>query len=99
MRQLARVLQALTHFQLEPTVDAAIDELQGEIIDHQNRRDRESAEYRHCPPLEARPGNMPAIVAHQARELAGKQYDQGEQTRDIDQQDPRHPLLESRRVL
>ena len=40
VRQLARVLQSLAHLQLEPAIDAAIDELQGEVIDHQDRARR-----------------------------------------------------------
>ena len=94
MRKLARVLQSLTHLQLEPAIDAAIDELQGKVIDDQNRRDGQSAENRYRASFQARPRDMPAVVAHQVRELAGEQHQQCEQPRDIDQQDPRQPLVE-----
>ena len=68
-RQLARVLQALADFELEPAVDAAIQELQREVIDHQDRRDRERAEDRDRACLEPRTRDVPAIVAHELESL------------------------------
>ncbi len=79
VRQLARILQSLADLQFEPAVDAAVQELQGEIIDDQDWRHGQRAEYRHRAPLETRPRHMPAKVAHQARELAGQQHDQRDQ--------------------
>ena len=81
------------------TVDAAIDELQGEVVDHQDGRDGQGAENRHRARLQARPWGMPAEVAHQVRELAGEQHEQREQPADIDQQNPRQPAVELGRIL
>ncbi len=99
VRQLARVLQALAHLQLEPTVDAAIEELQREVIHHQNRRHRERAEDRHRAALEARTRHVPAKVLHQARQLRRQQHHQSQQTRDVDEQNPRQPAVEFRGIL
>ena len=99
VRQLARILQSLAHLELEPAVDAAIEELQGEVIHHQDRRHRERAEDRDRAALEARAGNVAAVVAHQPGELRRQQDQQSQQSRDVDEQDPRQPAVELRRIL
>ena len=99
MRQLAGILQSLTDLELEPAVDAAIEELQGEVIHHQDRRHCEGAEDRDGAPLQARTGDMPAVVAHQAGELRREQYQQSQQPGDVDEQNPRQPAVEFRRIL
>jgi hypothetical protein len=99
MRQLLRIAQSLADFHLEPAVDPAIDELQRKVVDDQDGRHRECAEDRDRAPLQARSRHVPPVIAHQTRKLGGQQHEQGQQPRDVDEQNPRQPLLEQRRVL
>ena len=59
VRQFARVLEPLADLDLEPAVDAAIEELQRKIIDHQDRRHCQRAEDRDRAPLESRARHVP----------------------------------------
>src|SRR5450759_845060 len=43
--------------------------------------------------------HVPAVVPHQLRELRCQQHHEGEQTRDVDQQNPRQPAVEFGGIL
>ena len=88
-RQHERVVEALADLDVEPAVDAAVEELHGEEIHEQDRQRREHAEDPHHAGLEPRADDVAPPVAHELRELGEQQADQHHESRDVDHQDPR----------
>jgi hypothetical protein len=94
-----RIAQSLLHLDLEPAIDTAIQEVEREQVDDEQRRDDESAEDADRTSREARAGNMIAIVADQLPQLARELNGQGDDAGDIEQQNPRLQAIERGRVL
>ena len=94
-----RIVQSLLHLDLEPAVDAAVDELQRGQVDDEQRRDHQRAEDAHGARGEARAGHVRAVVADQLPQLARQQHAERDHAAGIEQQDPRLQPLELRRVL
>ena len=97
--QHQRVVEALADLDVEPAVDAAVQELHREEVHEQDRQRGQHAEDPHHARLEARADHVPAPVAHQLRELGAEQAHQHHQAGHVDHQDPRVPAAELLGVL
>ncbi len=92
-------VQALLHLDIEPAVDAAVEEFEREVVHDQQRRDDQGAEDRHGAQLEPRPDDVAAVIAHQLGELGCQQHQQHHDSNGVDQQDPGMEPPELRGVL
>ncbi len=98
-RQHQCVVEALADLDVEPAVDALVQELHREEVHEQDRQRREHAENPDHARLEPRADDVPAPVPDQLRELHAEQPDQHHEAGDVDPQDPRMQPAELLRVL
>ena len=83
-----RVVEAAADLDVEPAVDALVEELHREEVDEQDRQRGEHAEDPDHARLETRADDVAAPVADQLRELGGEQADQHGEAGDVDREDP-----------
>ncbi len=83
-----RVVESLLDLNTKPTVDAAIQELEREQVNDEQRCDDERAEDAHRAGRQARAGNVFPVLAHELPDLACEEYRQRNHADDVDQQNP-----------
>ena len=94
-----RVVEAFPDLDVEPAVDALVQELHREEIHEQDRQRGQHAEDPDHARLEPRTDHVAAPVAHQLRELREQQHDQHRDAGHVDPQDPRVQAAELLGVL
>ena len=98
-RQRQRVFQAFADLDVEPAVDAAVEEHDGEIEHEQQRHHRQRRRHPHHARFQARADHALAPVADQLHEAAADQDQQHQQAGDVDADDERMQVAEVRRLL
>jgi len=88
--------QALLDLDAKPAVDAAVDEVEREQVDDQQRRDHQATEHQDGANRQAGAGRMIAIIAIQLPQLARQQHHQRDHAEDREQQYPGLPAREQR---
>src|SRR5690606_39137509 len=96
LAQRQRIVEAALDVDVEPVVDAAVDERDREEIDDHERRHRERDEQRDHAQLEPRARHVPAKIAQKPREVDG---DQRDQQRDAERVHEQNPVLQAREVV
>ena len=97
--RIERVIEPLLHLVPEPAIDAAIQELEREHVDDQQRGDHKHAEDAHRARRQPRSGNVLAVFADQLPQFAGKKNREHDDAHHVDQQHPRLQPAEIRGVL
>ncbi len=97
--ELERILEGLLDAHIEPTVDAALDELEREEIDDRDRHEDEDDEDQDQADREPRPRHVIAVLADQAQQVVANQDDEQDEARHIEQQQPEERLSEITRPL
>ena len=81
------VLKAFFDLHIEPTIDAAIDELHREVEDDQQRQYRKTDEHSDHACFEFGTRHVLPVVTQQARQVADQQRDEQDTACDINRQD------------
>ena len=96
--ELEGPLQGLLDPHVEPVVDAAMQELDGEEVDQHHRGDREEAEHGHHPYRQPRSGAVRADLPRELGEVADEQGGEDRQPEDGERDERRVELAEPGRV-
>ncbi len=97
--ELEGVVERALDAHIEPAVDAAVEELQGKVIDDQNRRHRQDYEHRHHAHRQPGARLACAHATQQAEQIPADQSRQRDEPERVDGEHRRVQLTESRRAL
>ena len=96
--QVERIVQAVLDLDVEPRVDALVDELHREVEDDQERECSEPDEHGDDARLELCPGHVRPVFAHEPAKVAGHEQEQDQDTGDVDNEKDVVQLVEVVRV-